>query len=215
MVMIRTHRPLSLDPEDMASYGHDVTVIASHTPYKEQLLSQLIRHRPNLDLHIYGSRWLEWSHSPELQPYIRGIPLYGSQYAKATRAARICLGIMSGKVEGVNQGDETTTRSFEIPACGGFMLHERTAELLGLYDEGDGEVACFGSAEELASKIDYYLAHAEERDAIASAGHARCVPAYSYASRVKEILRYHENRSTQAKITTMITDATRVGPDQG
>ena len=34
-------------------------------------------------------------------------------------------------------------------------------------------MACFGSVEELAEKIDYYFAHAEERDAIAAANHAR------------------------------------------
>jgi spore maturation protein CgeB len=101
------------------------------------------------------------------------------------------LAITSGKVDGVAQGDETTTRTYEIPACGGFMLHERTPELRELYDEGK-EVACFGSVEELAFKIEYYLARPEECEALARAGYVRCVPAYSYDSRVKEILRYHE-----------------------
>jgi spore maturation protein CgeB len=192
------HKPLPLGDRDREDYGHDVTVVASHTPYKELLLSGLLRRRPDLDLHIYGSRW-EMSRSPELRPHIHRIPIYGSQYAKALRAARICLGIMSGKVEGVCQGDETTTRSFEIPACGGFMLHERTPELLEIYDEGH-EVACFGSVEELTSKIDYYLSHPDERLTIARAGHARCVPAYSYDSRVQTILAYYEKSAgTQAK----------------
>src|SRR5260370_10490995 len=168
--------------------------MASHTLYKERLLGELVRRRPNLDLHIYGNGWLERSRCPELRPYVRGAPLYGSQYAKAIRAACICLGIMSGKVKGVSQGDETTTRSFEIPACGGFMLHERTPELLELYKE-DREVACFGPVEELASKVEYYLTHPEERHAIARAGHARCVPAYSYDNRLKEILRYYQSHS--------------------
>jgi spore maturation protein CgeB len=78
------------------------------------------------------------------------------------------------------------------------MLHERTPEILELYEEGR-ELACFGSVEELASKIKYYLAHPEERDGIARASHARCVPAYSYDSRVKEILRYHENHTAAAQ----------------
>ena len=51
-------------------------------------------------------------------------------------------------------------------------------------------MACFGSVEELASKIEYYLTHPVERDAIARAGHARCVPAYSYDERLKQILAY-------------------------
>jgi hypothetical protein len=188
------HQALPLDPRDAEEYGHDVTVIGSHTSQKEQLLCQLVRRCPNLDLRIYGSRWLESSHSPELGPHIRGFPLFGSQYARALRAARISLAIMSGRVEGVIQGDETSTRTYEIPACGGFMLHERTPELLELYEEGR-EVAAFSSIEELASKIEYYLAHPEERDAIARAGHLRCVPAYSYDERMKEILRHYEASS--------------------
>ncbi len=184
------HRVLSLDPRDRAEYSHDVTVIASHTLHKERLLSELVRRRPNVDLHIYGSRWVESSRSPELNGHIRGFALFGSQYARALRAARISLAIMSGKVAGVAQGDETTTRTYEIPACGGFMLHERSPELLEFYDEGT-EVACFGSVEELASKIEYYLAHPEEREAVAHAGHVRCVPAYSYDQRMKEILQYY------------------------
>ena len=189
------HRPLPLDGADIARYGHDVTVIGSHTRCKEQLLAELMRRLPELDLHIYGSRWVKWSVSARLAPRIHGIPLFGSQYATAVRAAHICLAIMSGKVEGVVQGDETTTRTYEIPASGGFMLHERTPELLEFYQEGK-EVACFGSVEELADKIQHYLAHPEERDAIARAGHARCVPAYSYDNRIKEILRYHEGASS-------------------
>ncbi len=184
------HQMRSLDPRDTADYGHDVTVVASHTLHKERLLSELVRRCPNLDLHIYGTRWVESSRSPELNTHVHGSALLGSQYAKALRASRISLAIMSGTVDGVAQGDETTTRTYEIPACGGFMLHERTPELQELYVEGK-EVACFGSIEELASKIEYYLAHTEEREAIVRAGHTRCVPSYSYENRMREILRHH------------------------
>src|SRR5579864_1083762 len=184
------HRRLPLDSRDSQLYGKKVLLVAGHTPEKERLLSELMRFRPDIDLQIYGPRWTELGRSPNLRPCTRGVPLYGSQYSKAIAAAAICLGIMSGKVQGVTQGDETTTRSFEIPACGGFMLHERTAELLEQYEEGL-EVACFGSVKELAEKIDYYLAHPDEREAIARAGHRRCVPAYSYDRRMAQILDYH------------------------
>jgi spore maturation protein CgeB len=187
------HLPLPLDSTDTQLYGQEVLLIAGHTPEKERLLSSLVRISARINLQIYGPRWTELSRSPNLRPYIRGVPLYGTQYSKAIAAAAICLGIMSGKVQGVTQGDETTTRSFEIPACGGFMLHERTPEVLEQYEEGR-EVACFGSVEELAEKIDYYLAHPEERQAIARAGHLRCVPAYSYDRRMAEILDYHTER---------------------
>ncbi len=187
------HLPLSLNSADTQLYGQNVLLVAGHTLEKERLLSALVQFRPHINLQIYGPRWTELARSPKLRPYIRGVPLYGRQYAKAIAASAICLGILSGKVRGVTQGDETTTRSFEIPACGGFMLHVRTSELLEQYEE-DHEVACFGSVEELAEKIDYYLAHPKERQAIARAGHLRCVPAYSYDRRMAEILDYHIKR---------------------
>lgn len=187
------HRITELDHRDISEFVHDVTVIANHTAYKEKLLGELIRAMPELDLHIYGSRWMDSPRAPELKRRIRGTALFGSRYAKAIAAARINLAITSwtGRVE----IDETTTRTFEIPACGGFMLHERTPELLELYKEGR-EVTAFGSVEELASKIEYYLAHPEEREAIARAGHARCVPEYSYDQRMKQILSYAPCRPT-------------------
>jgi spore maturation protein CgeB len=90
----------------------------------------------------------------------------------------------------VLQADETTMRTYEIPACGSFMLHERTPELLRLFDEGR-EVECFESARDAAEKIDYYLAHPAERATIAHAGYLRCVPAYSYDNRMTTILQWH------------------------
>ena len=181
------HRIMELDARDVSELTHDVTVIATHTAYKEKLLRGLLGVMPDLDLHIYGGLWTDPPRAPELRRHIRGMALVGSRYAKAIRAARINLAITSwtGRIE----VDQTTTRTFEIPACGGFMLHERTPELLDLYEEGR-EATAFGSVEELASKIEYYLAHPEEREAIARSGHVRCVPEYSYDQRIKQILAY-------------------------
>jgi spore maturation protein CgeB len=73
------------------------------------------------------------------------------------------------------------------------MLHERNSEVLDLYHENE-EIACFDSVEELAEKIDYYLAHPMERASVARAGHARCVPAYSYDDRMAKMVRWHFGR---------------------
>jgi spore maturation protein CgeB len=108
-------------------------------------------------------------------------------YSKIIAASRINLAIMGVSKLAL---DETSTRTYEIPAVGGFMLHQRSPELLELFGEGK-EVATFGSVQELAEKIDYYLAHPEEREATAAAGHRRCVPAYSYDVRMEYILGYY------------------------
>ncbi len=188
------HKPWPLEERDWEQYSHDVGFIATHTRRKEELLESLVERLPNIDLRIWGNGWVGRNRSSKLKAFIQGAPLNGSSYAKALRAFRINLAIMSGAVEGASQGDETTTRTYEIPACGGFMLHERTDEVQELFEENK-ELACFGHEEELAEKIEYYLAHPEERARIAAAGYARCVPAYSYDNRMADIIRWHEKHS--------------------
>lgn len=191
------HHPWDLDAEDVGLYRHDVSVVATHTPYKEQVLKRLVRKMPGIDLVIWGNNWGERCRSPELKGHVKGAPLVGSGYAKSLCAARINLAIMSGVVAGASQGDETTTRTYEIPACGGFMLHERSEEVLTLFEEGT-EVACFGTTDELAEKVSHYLSHPGERRDMARAAHRRCVPAYSYDNRMAEVISWHEGRQTAA-----------------
>jgi len=68
--------------------------------------------------------------------------------------------------------NDSTGRSFEIPALGVFMLAQRTAEHDFLYGDGEG-VALFSDTKECVDKARYYLERAGERQAIAAAGQAR------------------------------------------
>jgi len=185
------HRPVELDERDRQQFACDVSLIATHMPVKEEVVSALVRLRPHLDLHIWGNQWDEYCRSAEVRKRVRGPALNGVCYAKAVLASRINLALMGVTPDA---RDETSTRTYEIPACGGFMMHPRTPEVQELFAEGR-EIVCFDSVEELAARIDYYLAHATERQAIAHAGYLRCVPAYSYDRRMAEILHWHEQRN--------------------
>ncbi|MBZ5534091.1 MAG: glycosyltransferase [Acidobacteriia bacterium] len=211
------HKMVKLDPRDIQDFGCDVSFIATHTAYKEEAVKGLLHLRPNLNLRTWGGGWKERCRTKELRRCVQGLPLLGESYTRAIQAAKINLAIMSGQVQGASQGDHTTSRTYIIPACGGFMLHERNPEVLGLYEEGK-EIECFESAQELAEKIDYYLANPEERERTARAGHARCVPAYSYDSRMSELIRWHGERHgipMPPLLSSVVCAGTSGSPERG
>lgn len=138
---------------------------------------------PEINLHLYGGYW---HRDPTLRPFYRGFA-YGRDYRLAMSGTRIALCL----VRRANR-DGHVMRTFEIPACGAFMLAERTEEHLSFFEE-DKEMVCFGSDEELLDKVRYYLAHDEERQQIARAGHRRVwAKRYTYQDRLQEILAHVE-----------------------
>jgi len=85
--------------------------------------------------------------------------------------------------------DLQTSRSIEIPACGGFMLAERSDEHLQLFKDGI-EAVFFSDKQEMLDKTKYYLNHPEQRLKIAMAGRDRCKSSgYSNESRMSNALK--------------------------
>ena len=91
----------------------------------------------------------------------------GEDYAKAIQCAKVNLGLLSK-----GNRDLHTTRSLEIPAIGGLLCAERTAEHLEMYMEGE-EALFWSTAEECASVCRAVLDDEPRRQRIAAAGHAR------------------------------------------
>ena len=114
--------------------------------------------------------------------------------------------VFENRLRGINAGagvnvafvakanrDQHTMRTFEIPACGGFLLAQRTPVHTELFREDD-EAAFFGSTEELVRKATDYLANPALRRSIASAGCLRVTGRERYedrAVRVLEVVQEH------------------------
>jgi spore maturation protein CgeB len=79
-------------------------------------------------------------------------------------------------------------RNFEVPGCGGFLLTGPADDLDRYYEPGR-EIAVFDSADDLVDQVRYYLAHDDERRAIAEAGHERTLREHTYGHRFEEIFR--------------------------
>ena len=86
-------------------------------------------------------------------------------------------------------GDTFTTRTFEIPACGGFLLAERSEMHNKLFIE-DKEAVFFSDKEELVEKVKFYLNNDEKRNLISINGNKRINSSnYSWPKLMKNILK--------------------------
>ncbi len=79
-------------------------------------------------------------------------------------------------------------RLFDVCGCGRFLLTNWQEELPELYEPGV-EAEYFGSKEELLDKVDYYLAHDEDRAEIARRGYERTCAEHTYDRRIAEMIR--------------------------
>jgi spore maturation protein CgeB len=167
-------------------YVCDVGYAGAYSPYKARWLLAVARRLPGLHLRIMGPGWRRPTLNTELERYILGHELTGDSYCRALQHSRINLAIHFGPAERSDWQDNVSTRTFEIPACRGFMLHIDNAEVRELFEPGR-EIDVFSTEEELCEKIRHYLGRPELRGEMIERAYERCVPAYSYDARAKAI----------------------------
>jgi spore maturation protein CgeB len=175
-----THRPVELTEADRARYGTDVGFVGG---YEQERAAQLLRlAREGFRVKLWGYAWERLRERPAGLD-VTNRWLDDAEYPKSVAATKINLGFLRK----VNR-DLQTTRSVEIPAAGGFLLAERTAEHERLFAEGR-EAEFFATTDELVAKCRYYLEHDDERLRIAGAGRRRCIEGgYSNAGQLSRVL---------------------------
>lgn len=161
------HHTYNLTEQDLTELGGDVGFVGTWEQERCNSILYLADH--GIKVRVFGTReWQKYkSYSQNL--IIENHGLKGENYSKSLQAFKISLCFLR-KIN----FDQQTTRSVEIPACGGFMMAERTQEHLAMFEE-DKEAVYFSSNEELLEKCRYYLTHEYERNNIAKAGLARCI----------------------------------------
>ena len=78
-------------------------------------------------------------------------------------------------------------RTFEIAACGTLLMSDNREDLAQFYTPGV-EIVTYDSAQDMADKMDYYLAHEDERRQIALRGLHRTLRDHTYTSRLSQLL---------------------------
>lgn len=174
------HRPVTVSVQDREALGGSVGFIGQWERERGDSICRLAEN--GIPVRVWGYSWERMRCRPG-GLVLENRPLWEEDYARAICAFDINLCFLRKA-----NRDLQTTRSIEIPACGAFMLAERTNEHLALFREGE-EAEFFSSHDELVEKTRYYLHHSEERLRIAAAGRRRCVEGgYSNTDRMKQCL---------------------------
>ena len=155
------------------------------TPYDDraEVLAQLWRGGAPVTISGSEPHWRRALPADAFAATFRGGELKAGAYREAIWRSKINLAFVTKA-----NLDDVAHKSFEIAACGGFLLAERTPEHLDCFVE-DEEAVFFNGVEECAAKVTRYLPDETARERIARAGRARALSSgYDNDSMMRTVL---------------------------
>lgn len=165
------HRAFDLTEEDRKRYTCDIAIAGNLHYFRAVQMGALVNH----DIRIYGGAPSRWLDHPIVKAHF-GSEVTGETKCRAMRAARIVLNNNHyAEISGTNK------RTFEVAAMGAFQLTD-TPALADVFVP-NVEVATFDTLTDLTEKVDYYLAHPEERAKMAGRAEVRAHREHTYAHR--------------------------------
>lgn len=175
------HYPRELSAKELMNLGGDIGFIGVWE--KERFESMLFLAKKGLKVKVFGEG--KWKEYVDYHPNLEIVPkaLFSEDYSKALKAFKISLCFLRKL-----NNDLQTSRTMEIPACGGFMIAERTKEHLALFEENK-EAVFFNDNDELYEKCRYFLDNDQEREEIMLNGLKRANSSgYSNYETIKRII---------------------------
>ncbi len=188
----RIHRLVKIPASEQAIWGVDVVFVGTWERERAQLLEYLVSHVP-ARYAVWGTQWERVSPRSRLAPFLRKRPVVMDEMAKALGGAKIALAFLRKA-----NRDDYTQRTFEIPACGGALLGERTERHTSLYRERE-EAAFFDSEspEELAVQVRILLGNSSYREALRGAGREALLrQRHTYRDRLKRLVELYERQQS-------------------
>ena len=131
------------------------------------------------DTHVFGAKSKEGLEKVSFHPYAD----YYSLMPKVFASSRINLNIT---LKCIRTG--IPLRVFDVLSCGGFLLTNFQAELPEYFEIGK-DLVVYQDLEELKYLADYYLKNEDARQMIAESGYQKVKEAYTFAARLKEMLK--------------------------
>lgn len=172
------HLPPVWNLDEEKQFSNDIIFIGHWEPATEKIIAHL--RGEGIRVCVRGPGWYN---AKSLRDRMSIRPVFGEDYVKLIAGAKIGLGILSKWNK-----NQSMSRTFEIPAIGGFLLAERTDEHCSYFEEGK-EAEYFASLDELVDKTKFYLENDRIRKEVAFAGRQRCLHSgYRHEDRMQKIL---------------------------
>ena len=173
------HHPYALTDTERQDYECDIAFVGTLVP--DHLYSGRVRALEALrdfDLGI----WSVHDVPPGLRRFVRGQAL-GEDMLKVLSAAKMTINVHGNFMRyGGNM------RLFEAASTGTFQIADRLPGIQTWFTEGE-TIVTFHDADDLRAKVAYYLAQADERQAIADQAQAHVYAHHTYDQRMAQVER--------------------------
>lgn len=160
---------------------HSVTFIGAAHGNRLERVSNL--QKRGIEVKCFGNGW-------------ENGPVDAAEIPQIMRNSVISLNFANSKGE-----NQIKARTFEVPGAGGFLLTDPASGLEEFFVPNK-EIVIAQNDEEIAERIEYFLVHPEERDAIAQAGFERTRRDHTYEARLSAVI----ETALQAKQFSTVTD---------
>jgi len=177
-----------LDPTVVA---RDVVFTGTLRRNQHQRGNELLRAAAErVPIDFFGIGAEDWPESSAIRRRYRG-EAWGIEMLSVLHRSKIAL----NRHIDVAADHANNMRLYEATGVGTLLLTDAKSDLATLFEPG-AEVATYGSEDELVDAVRHYLAHDEERNAIAKEGQARTLREHTYADRMKELVAILARRLT-------------------
>ncbi|MFA6135451.1 MAG: glycosyltransferase [Phycisphaerae bacterium] len=161
------------------SESFDICFVGVKRPERSDWMRSLVAELPDARVAVAGPGWRR---SDLPRAMVRG-GVYGAQMSALLNASKVCLGFLNHA-----NRDQHTCRTFEIPACGGLLVAERSSEHLQLFSRG-GAILFDGPSGLVDACRQALAAQPKERRRIKTVGHSVVMTGgHTYGDRARQIL---------------------------
>jgi len=188
------HYPGDCSIADKEKYGSDVVFVGSYYPDRADLFERISA----FDLAIWGPGWDGLDRNSSLRRCIRGSHTTPDEWLKIYSASKIILATHYHDPQNRFPVYQASPRVFEAMACGCFVISDRQRDVFSLFEDGKHLVG-FDNPNDLIEKIKYYLAHPEEREAIARRGREEVLKNHTYVDRIKKLISHVAERKVNIR----------------